>query len=43
MGQGRTRTPEELAAMAQTQGFSLLNIAKRRNPVVASVLEFRAR
>jgi demethylspheroidene O-methyltransferase len=42
MGQGRTRTPEELAAMALNAGFSLRNIAKTRNPVVASVLEFEA-
>lgn len=42
MGQGRTRTPEELAAMARTAGFSLRSVARTSRPVVASVLEFSA-
>jgi demethylspheroidene O-methyltransferase len=42
MGQGRTRTPQQLAAMAATADLSLHTVAKTKRPVVASVLQFTA-
>ena len=41
MGQGRTRSAEELAGLAREAGFASLDVVKTRNPVVAGVLRIR--
>jgi demethylspheroidene O-methyltransferase len=41
MGQGRTRTPQELERLALEAGFSELKTAKTRNPVVTGLLQIK--
>ena len=41
MGQGRTRTPEELEKLAREAGFSSLRMHKTRNAVVTGLLEIK--
>jgi demethylspheroidene O-methyltransferase len=38
MGQGRTRTPGEVAKLALEAGFASVNVVKTRNPVVTGLL-----
>ena len=38
MGQGRTRTPEELGGMAREAGFASVEVVATRNPVVTGLL-----
>ena len=38
MGQGRTRTPEEIEKLAREAGFASLNVVKTRNAVVTGLL-----
>ena len=38
MGQGRTRTPDELGRMAKDAGFASIEVVATRNPVVSGLL-----
>ena len=42
MGQGRTRTAQEIAELARQAGFAALDVVKTRNPVVSGLLRIRA-
>jgi demethylspheroidene O-methyltransferase len=39
MGQGRTRTPDEIARLARDAGFASIEVVKTRNPVVSGLLQ----
>ncbi len=41
MGQGRTRTPDEIGRMAKDAGFASVDVVPTRNPVVTGMLRMR--
>ena len=38
MGQGKTRTPDEIGRMAKDVGFASVDVVATRNPVVSGLL-----
>lgn len=41
MGQGRTRTPDEIGRMAKDAGFASIEVVATRNPVVSGLLRLK--